>query len=86
MSILVAASIGLAVLAVALVIVACLMIGAMNRLTDAIGKLNLEVENKGKSGGVKFMGPTSLPFGKAPAPKYGNKKHGKRRDKNWGVH
>ena len=85
MSILVAASIGLAVLAVALVIVACLMIGAMNRLTDAIGKLNLEVSDKGK-GGVKFMGPTSLSFGKAPAPKYGNKKHGKRRDKNWGVH
>jgi hypothetical protein len=85
MSILVAASIGLAVLAGALVIVACLMIGAMNRLTDAIGKLNLEVSDKGK-GGVKFMGPTSLPFGKAPAPKYGNKKHGKRRDKNWGIH
>lgn len=85
MSILAAASIGLAVLAVALVIVACLVIGAMNRLTDAIGKLNLEVSDKGK-GGVKFMGPTSIPFGKAPAPKYGNKKYGKRRDKNWGVH
>ena len=85
MSILLAASIGLAALAVALIVVACLAIGAMNRLTDAIGNLNLEVSNKAK-GGVKFMGPTSLPFGKAPAPKFGNRKHGKRRDKNWGVH
>ena len=59
MSILVAASIGLAVLAVALIVVACRAIGAMNRLTDAIGKLNLEATDKGK-GGVKFMGPTSL--------------------------
>ena len=85
MSILVAASIGLAVLAVALVIVACLMIGAMNRLTDAIENLNLEVSNKAK-GRVKFMGPTSIPFGNPRVPKVGNKKHGKHRDKNWGIH
>ena len=85
MSILIAASIGLAVLAVALVIVACLMIGAMNRLTDAIGKLSIKSENKTR-GGVKFMGPTTMPFGKTAAPKFGNKKHGSRHDKNWGVH
>ena len=58
-----------------LVIAVCaMMISTSNELTEAIQNINF--------GKVKFIGPTSSHFGRAPVPKNGMTKN----RKDWGIH
>jgi hypothetical protein len=84
---------GFATISIILLIVAIfVLIEATHELTNAINGLRETHKGNSKDNEVKFIGPTSSHFGRAPVPKNGMKKDknnkfiGPKNRKNWGIH